>query len=146
MKLLDIILEEEESIDNNYTLYHGTSSGRLESIKSKPSKLFLTTDEDAATYYASKGGEDYFMEKEIEFENQYGETPDEYFDTQENGELPMFKALYPKNETPIVIKFRIPKNIIKNIDDFIGYKGGELLIDPIYISEVISVDWDDLDY
>ena len=67
------------------------------------------------------------MTKEIEFEKQYGETPDDYFNTQENGELPMFKALYPKNETPIVIKFQIPKSLIKNINDFIGYKGGELL-------------------
>ena len=135
-----------ENVDNYYTLYHGTSSGRLNLIKSKPTKLFLTDSEDVATYYAAKGGEDYFMTKEIEFEKQYGETPDEYFNTSENGELPMFKALYPKNETPIVIKFNIPKNIIKNINDFIGYKGGELLVEPNYISEIINIDFDDLDY
>jgi hypothetical protein len=58
----------------------------------------------------------------------------------------MFKALYPKNETPIVIKFNIPKNIVKNINDFIGYKGGELLVKPNYISEIINIDFDDLDY
>lgn len=135
-----------ENIDDFYTLYHGTSSGRLNDIKTKPTKLFLTTNEDVATYYAAKGGEDYFMTKEIEFEKQHGVTPDEYFDTQENGELPMFKALYPKNESPIVLKLKIPKNIIKNINDFIGYKGGELLIEPNYISEIINVDWDSLDY
>lgn len=139
-------LIKKENVDNYYILYHGTSSGRLGFIKSKPTKLFLTDSEDVATYYAAKGGEDYFMTKEIEFEKQYGETPDEYFNTTENGELPMFKALYPKNETPTVIKFQIPKSLIKNINDFIGYKGGELLIEPKYISEVINVGWDELDY
>jgi hypothetical protein len=132
--------------DDNYTLYHGTSSGRLESIQSKPNKLFLTTDLNVAIYYSSKGGEDYFLTKEIEFEKKYGETPDSYFNTQDNGELIMFKSLYPKNETPIVIKFSIPKKLIKNINNFIGYKGGELLVDPKYITEVIYVNWDDLDY
>jgi hypothetical protein len=135
-----------ENDNNYYTLYHGTSSGRLNNIKSNPTKLFLTDSEDVATYYAAKGGEDYFMNKEIEFEKQYGETPDEYFNTSENGELLMFKALYPKGETPIVIKFNIPKNIIKNINNFIGYKGSELLVEPNYISEIINIDFNDLDY
>jgi len=149
MKL--IITEEQykliiEGNTDTYTLYHGTSSGRLDGIKSKPNKLFLTTDEDVATYYASKGGEDYFMNKEIEFEEQYGETPDEYFNTEEYGELDMFKALYPKNETPIVIQLKIPKKLIRDIDNFIGYKGGKLLIKPNYISKVIDIDWNELDY
>ena len=149
MKL--IITEEQYNFillenTDTFTLYHGTSSGRLDGIKSKPNKLFLTTDEDVATYYAAKGGEDYFMNKEIEFEEQYGETPDEYFNTQEYGELPMFKALYPKNETPIIIKIEIPKKLIKNINDFIGYKGGELIVKPKYISDIISVDWNDLEF
>lgn len=135
-----------ENLEQYYILYHGTSSDRLDNIKSKPTKLFVTVDEDAATYYAAKGGEDYFMTKEIEFEKQYGETPDEYFETSEYGELPMFKALYPKNATPIILKLRIPKHKITNINDFIGYKGGELLVEPNEIISVINVDWDELDY
>jgi len=135
-----------ENSEQDYILYHGTSSDRLDNIKSKPTNLFVTVDEDAATYYAAKGGEDYFMTKEIEFEKQYGETPDEYFDTSENGELPMFKALYQKNATPIILKLKIPKHKITNINDFIGYKGGELLVEPNEIIDVINVDWDELDY
>ena len=138
-----LLLKESE---DTYTLYHGTSSGRLDAIKSKPNNLFLTTDEEVATYYAAKGGEDYFMNKEIEFENKYGETPDEYFNTEENGELKMFKSLFPKGETPIVIKLKIPKDLIQNINNFYGYKGGELWVEPEYISDVIHIDWNDLDY
>jgi hypothetical protein len=135
-----------EDLEKYYILYHGTSSDRLENIKSKPTKLFATVDEDAATYYSAKGGEDYFLNKEIEFEKQYGETPDEYFYTSENGELPMFKALYPKDATPIILKLRIPKSKITNINDFIGYKGGELLVEPNEIIDITNVDWNELDY
>ena len=138
-----LLLKESE---DTYTLYHGTSSGKLDGIKSKPKKLFLTTDKEVATYYAAKGGEDYFMNKEMEFENQYGETPDEYLNTEENGELIMFKELYPKDQQPIVIIFEILKDLITNIENFYGYKGGELKIEPKYISDVILYEWDDLDY
>jgi len=65
---------------------------------------------------------------------------------EEYGELPMFKALYPKNAKPIVLKLKIAKNKITNIDDYIGYKGGELLIEPSEIIEVINVDWNELNY
>ncbi len=58
----------------------------------------------------------------------------------------MFKALYPKNASPIVIKFEIPKELISNINDFIGYKGKNFIVDPKYITEIINIDWDDLDY
>lgn len=136
----------EEALNERYILYHGTSSGYLDVIKTKTNKLFLTTDKNVATYYAAKGGEKYFIDKEIEFETKFGESPDEYFNTQENGELPMFKALYPKNEKPIVIEFKIPKPLIKNINDFQGYKGGELIVNPKYISKIISIDWDELDF
>jgi hypothetical protein len=135
-----------ELFENTYTLYHGTSSNNLDKIKSKPTKIFLTTDEDVATYYAAKGGELYFLKKEQEFEKQYDQTPDEYFDTEENGEVSMFKALYPKNASPIVIKFEIPKDLISNINDFIGYKGKEFIVNPKYITEIINIDWDDLEY
>lgn len=139
--------EEKISTENNaYTLYHGTSSNNLNDIKSKETKLFLTTDEDVATYYAAKGGELYFLNKEEEFEQQYNQTPDEYFDTDENGEVPMFKALYPKNASPIVIKFEIPKELISNINDFVGYNGKEFTVNPKFITEIINIDWDDLDY
>ena len=47
--------EQQQEVGNYYTLYHGTSSGKLDFIKLKPNKLFLTTDEDVATYYAAKG-------------------------------------------------------------------------------------------
>ena len=141
-----IYIKTFEYFENTYTLYHGTSSNNLNDIKSKETKLFLTTDEDAATYYAAKGGELYFLKKEQEFELKYNQTPDEYFDTEENGEIPMFKALYPKNASPIVIKFEIPKELVSNINDFIGYKGNELTVEPKYITEIINIDWDDLDY
>lgn len=143
-KMIHIKTFEEH--ENTYTLYHGTSSNNLDNIKQNPIKLFLTTDEDVATYYAAKGGELYFLNKEEEFEQQYNQTPDEYFDTEENGEVPMFKALYPKNASPIVIKFEIPKELISNINDFIGYKGKELTIDPKFITEIVNIDWDDLEY
>lgn len=141
-----LIRENLSGVDNAYVLYHGTSSNNLEGIKIKPTKLFLTTDETAAIYYAAKGGEDYFMAKEIEFENEYGATPDEYFDTKENGELPMFKALYPKNAFPIIIEFKIPSLLIKDIKAFYGYKGGELLVDPKFIVKISNIDWNDLDF
>jgi len=141
-----LLRESLNGIDNVYVLYHGTSSNNLESIKNKPNKLFLTADESAAIYYAAKGGEDYFMNKETEFENEYGTTPDEYFDTQENGELPMFKALYPKNAFPVVIEFKIPSSLIKDIKAFYGYKGGELLVSPKFITKITQIDWDELDY
>ena len=135
-----------ESQNDTYTLYHGTSSNLLNDIISKPTRLFLTTDKDVATYYSAKGGENYFMMKEIEFENKYGETPDEYFNTKDNGEIEMFKSLYPKNSTPIVIEFYIPKNKINDINDFIGYKGGKLKVIPKYVSKIHNIEWDNLDY
>lgn len=135
-----------ENNTETFLLYHGTSSGNLDSIKSKPTNLFVTTDKDVAFYYAAKGGEKYFMDKEFEFENEYGVTPDEYFDTEENGEIPMFKSLYPKNESPVVIEFKIPKYKIDNINNYIGYKGGEILIIPEYINQIIPVNWDDLNF
>jgi hypothetical protein len=141
-----LLRENLGSVDNAYVLYHGTSSNNLENIKNKPNNLFLTADESAAIYYAAKGGEDYFLAKEIEFENEYSITPDEYFDTQENGELPMFKALYPKNAFPIVIEFKIPPALIKDIKAFYGYKGGELLVNPKFITKITKIDWNDLDY
>jgi hypothetical protein len=134
-----------ESSEKFYTLYHGTSSDRVKLITTNV-KLFLTSDEDVAYYYAAKGGEYYFMKKEEEFEEEYGLTPDEYYDTDENGELGMFKDLYPKNSTPVVIKFNIPKHLINDIDDFVGYNGGDLLVNNNYIDEIIDVDWNDLDY
>jgi hypothetical protein len=130
----------------SYTLYHGTSSGRLENILTKPSTLFLTTDKEVAIYYSVKGGEDYFLEKEIEFENEYGVTPDEYFDTEENGELNMFKSLYPKNESPVVLVIKIPQHLIPNIKNFMGYKGNDFKVDPKYIVNVIHIDWNELDF
>lgn len=63
------------------------------------------------------GGEKYWMQKEIDFEKEHGITPQEYFNTQENGELIMHKSLYPKNSKPIVIKLEVPKNIITNFND-----------------------------
>jgi len=146
MNIVGIIKDEINNLNNTYRLFHGTSSDKLNEIKTKPTKLFLTVDEDAATYYAAKGGEYYFMRKEREFEEKYGTTPDEYFDTEENGELGMFKNLYPPNATPIVIVFEIPKNNINNIDNFIGYSGGELEVRPEYIKDIIHINWDDLDY
>lgn len=135
-----------ENENDYYILYHGTSSGNLNRIFKTPTKLFLTSDENVAIYYSAKGGEDYFLRKEMEFENEYGVTPDEYFNTEENGELKMFKSLYPENETPVVIEFKIPKDKINDIDSFMGYKGNELLVKPVYISKVINIDWEDLDY
>ena len=144
--LKNFIKEISNGESDTYTLYHGTSSGRVSRIKSSPTKLFLTTDEDVAYYYASKGGEEYFLDAEIEFEKEYGIRPDEYFETDEYGELYMFKELYPENEHPVVLKIKIPKNEINNINKFMGYKGGEFLVEPKYIIDVIDVDWDELDY
>ena len=129
-----------------YTLYHGTHSGNLDFIKNNKTKLFLTTDEEVATYYAAKGGEDYFMDKEVEFEDEHGVTPDEYYDTQENGESVMFKALYPENEHPVVFKIEIPKELIYDIKEFYGYSGKEFLVKPEYIKDIIDIDWNDLEY
>lgn len=142
----NFIKEISNKESNTYTLYHGTSSGNVNRIKSSATKLFLTTDEDVAYYYASKGGEDYFLDREIQFEKEHGIAPDEYFETDEYGELNMFKELYPENEHPVVLKIEIPKNKINNINEFMGYKGGEFLVEPEYISDVIDVDWDELDY
>ena len=146
MDIIKIIKEEIENLDDKYTLYHGTSSNNLNKIKSQPNELFLTDSEDAATYYAAKGGEFYFLKKEIEFEQEYGTTPDIYYDTEENGELEMLKNLYPPNATPIVIVFEIPKYLIRNINNFVGYKGDEMEVKPEYIKDIINVNWDDLDY
>jgi len=144
--LNDYLNLTNENNESSYILYHGTSSDNLNDIKSKPSTLYLTDDENVAAYYAAKGGENYFMEQETKFEKEYGITPDEYYNTEENGEIVMFKALYPKDAKPIVIKFIIPINLIDDINKFQGYKGGEMTIDPKYINQIIEYDWDDFDY
>lgn len=148
MDINKIISEEINNYLNNnyYKLYHGTSSNNLSKIQSGINTLYLTSNEDVAYYYAAKGGEYYFMKKEEEFEKDNGMTPDEYYDTEENGELQMFKDLYPPNSKPIVIELNVPKEKINNINDFIGYKGGEIEVEPKYINNVVYVNWDDLDY
>ena len=129
-----------------YTLYHGTNSKNIVGITTKKSKLYLTTDEDVAEYYALKGGEDYFLGVEIKFENKYGISPYEYYDVEENGEIGMFKELYPKNAKPIVITYEIPARLISDIKSFYGYKGKSLTVLPEYISNIKELNFDDYDF
>jgi len=144
--LRDILIEQ---LSDTILLYHGTSSNHINKIRSNNTiDLFLTTSKDAATYYAAKAGEDYFLTKEIEFEQKQGINPYEYYEEEidKYGETVLFKLFYPKNAYPIVITFKTPKYIVKNIETYIGYKGKNMEISTKYITNIEKINWDDLNY
>lgn len=120
--------------------YHGTTSKKALEIQSQGlrAKSYLTTSLEDAEYYAKTGGEWELQQREELWEQEHGEKArDHYYPDLED----MYKALYPQDCHPVVIKFTLME--VSGISDSGAENALETVdhIDPAMISEIILVKW-----